>query len=145
MRNITTIFPPPAELITLLAEDVAAMLLEFLNDRGSSDFNKYNLLLPGATSACMPVPEHNTNPLSVLWKKHGHCCKRMVAGTHSGPVVWHDVFRYAPWEGNQEHHSYRLGNLLPGQSLDPVLPEKVRPLFLSGDEDGHRVTGAWLV
>jgi uncharacterized protein (TIGR02391 family) len=137
MTTLRQYFPSPTELLQLDPEDIAALLLLYLNQGVGRQISRYNLL----------------NQSSEIGQYAGNLYDEVARAMNEAWMVLEKESLIAPEPGSsdgtwsyvtdrgrkiQSATDYRVfhrGNLLPQSSLDPVLSIHVRPIFLRGDYD----------
>jgi len=133
------IFPPADTILDMEPEELAPLVLKFLNESGSQKLNMHNFSL-------------GTNPDFIMWagedlRRRNEILQRLI-------VSWRWLERelfIAPQPGNvnwafitsrgkevlesQDFETYQKGHLLPSEGLDPILVRKVKQAFVRGDYD----------
>ncbi len=136
-KRLADIFPPPDDLLGLEPEDIAPLLLEFLNQGPGRQVNRYNFMMRSselgqyAGTRYHEIARAVTEAWMVL-EREGLLAPEPEG--HSGE------WRYITKRGlslktRVDFEAYQRGHLLPSRFLDSALSTKVRPLFLRGDYD----------
>ncbi len=136
-KRLADIFPSPDDLLSLEAEDIAPLLLEYLSQGSGRQLNRYNFTLQGgevghyAGTQYEEVARVVTEAWMVL-EREGLLAPE--PGQHSGE--WRFITRRGlSLKDRTDFEVYRRGHLLPAKLLDSALATKVRPVFLRGDYD----------
>ena len=138
-RSMKDIFPPPQEALELEPEELAVLLLKYLSEAeqagDSNILHLYNLTLPGHLRPYAGEQyEEVAKAITEAWRWleiEGMIAPlpgqtgRFVFITRKGKKLVSEL----------DLRTYLHGNLIPKQTLDPVLARKVRPLFVRGDYD----------
>ncbi|HJS97861.1 MAG TPA: TIGR02391 family protein [Terriglobales bacterium] len=135
MRNPKDIFPAPKELLALPPEDVAAMLLEYLIAQGGQSVSRYNLIGVSNSEFSDYIRAGAGEIIAEAWSllvTEGFLAQ---SPSDNYGMNFFITRRGRGIRNRSDFRSYRLGNLLPAELLDPVLAASVRPLFLRGDYD----------
>lgn len=133
------VFPPAETILDMEPEELAPLVLKFLNESGSQKLNMHNFSLCNSSDFI----EWAGDDL----KKRDEISQRMI-------VAWRWLERelfIAPQPGNvdwafitprgkavlesQDFETYHKGHLLPSEGLDPILVRKVKQAFIRGDYD----------
>jgi len=136
MKSVQQLFPPVDDLLTLPAEQIAPILLEYLQQFGDS-INRYNLTLYSSEFGQYAGRKYDqaARAIQEAWSVlHVEGLVAPSAGDTSNQQ-WFITRKGKLIKSRGEYDSYRRGYLLPENSLAPELGQKVRPLFLSGDYD----------
>jgi len=136
--SLVSYLPPWDVARDMPEEDLAAHLLKHLLELPAKDsgLNRYNLTQPAsfmdyaageAQAAARAITE------AWMWlEREGFLAPR--PGEISGN--WSFVTRKAQALAPEvDLNAYKKGKLLPRETLDPIMTNKVRPLFLRGDYD----------
>ncbi len=133
---LNEIFPPAETLLELEPEDIAPLLLEYLNQGSGRQLNRYNFTLQGSELGQYAGARYDeiARVVTEAWmvlEREGLLAPE--PGQSQGD--WRFVTRRGKsLQSRTDFEAYRKGNLLP-HFLDPTLATKVRPLFLRGDYD----------
>jgi Protein of unknown function (Hypoth_ymh) len=137
MRTSSELFPLPTELVELGPEDVAALLLVWLNQGTGRNFSRYNLLLRSGEIGGYSGNLHDevARAITQAWivlEREGLIAPE--PNSHGGE------WSYVTKRGREvqlttDFRVFQRGNLLPRSSLDPVLALHARPIFLREDYD----------
>jgi len=136
-KSLAQIFPPPEELLELEPEDIAPLLLEYLNQGPGRQLSRYNFTLHGSELAQYAGQRYDeiARAVAEAWmvlEREGLLAPE--PGQSSG--AWAFITRRGKTlQSRTDFQAYLKGSLLPAKALDPVLATKVRPLFLRGDYD----------
>jgi uncharacterized protein (TIGR02391 family) len=147
MADLKRFLPPPDELLELETEEVASFLLAHLCvlSEGESNslnrmnslpqFNRYNYTTRDSVSRYSNEVEQVSKKIMEAW-----CWLEREIMLAPVPNEPHGVWTYVTEKGFKYRNQpdleiYRKGVLLPKDSLDTKLLEKVYPLFIRGDYD----------
>jgi len=136
MKPLQQLFPPLDDFLTLPAEQIAPILLEYLQQFGDS-IHRYNLTLQSSEFGQYAGRKYAeaARAIQEAWSVlHVEGLIAPSAGDTSNHQ-WFITRKGKLIKNRGEYASYRHGYLLPENSLGPELEQKVRPLFLSGDYD----------
>lgn len=135
------IFPAPSELLELEPEEIAPFLLEHLlqidNEPTSSQLNRYNYTLstnPELQEYAQGQIDAVTKQITEAWtwlEKEGFIAPEP---NQTGGFSYITA-KGKKFESHTDFNAYKSAGLLPSKNLDPVLSQKVRPLFIRGDYD----------
>lgn len=131
------IFPPVETVLELEPEELAIFVLKHLSEGGSQQLNRHNYTIgtsPDFVAWAGSYKEQISDRFMVAWmwleKELFVAPKPGQSGgwafiTQRGRKILED----------QNFETYRKGNLLPSEGLDPILVRKVKPTFVRGDYD----------
>lgn len=138
-KKIIDIIPDAETLISLEPDDLAGVVLEYLNSAGenSSDLNRYNFGLPHIVK---DFPAENRKAISEalmegwIWlEREGLIAPRPGLNTDGN---WVFITRRGRQIKNRcDLESYNNSNLLPRRLLHPVIAQKVWSAFIRGEYD----------
>jgi len=136
MPSLTQLLPAAPELLKMQPEEIAPMLLEYFNQFGTH-IHHYNVFIRSGElgSYAGQKYEQVANALEEAWmvlEREGLIAHKPE---DSNGQMYFITRRGQNIRSRQDFSSYLKANLLPDAVLDPVLAEKVRPLFLGGDYD----------
>lgn len=131
------IFPPIENAIEMEPEELAIFVLRYLNTQ--TNINRHNFLL-GSGSEFIDYAgkekerEKFLEKLSMAWM---WLEKELFIAPKPGEAgEWAFITpRGKKILENQNFDTYKKGNLLPSDNLDPILARKVKPSFIRGDYD----------
>lgn len=129
--------PPPEVAVELPTEELALFVLRFLNDPDAgSTRNRYSFTLMSSTNIREDGAERRGHrpggSLGLAGARRSHRSQARA----NGRVVRFEVPRRGKTLTAQaDFEAYKRGNLLRRESLDPLLEQKVWPLFIRGDYD----------
>lgn len=135
-RPLNEVLPPPEVLLELEPEEIGVFLLEYLNSLGREDrglLNRYNftiqsVLHPYCGERYREVAEAITE--GWIWLER----EGLIAPEPGSQGEWIFITKRGRLlRSRADFDAFRRGDSLPAGSLDPVLAQKVRPLFLRGD------------
>lgn len=131
--------PNAEDLLALEPEELAGVLLEYLNslDEHSSSLCRLNLLRPGQSPAMEYPQEYQDRIDKALTEAWGWLEREVLIAPRPG-VNGDFVFvtrRGKALANRQGLISYRHAALLPRSVLHPVIAQKVYPAFLRGEYD----------
>jgi uncharacterized protein (TIGR02391 family) len=139
VRLISSIFPAVEIALQLEPEELAVPLLECLclmeEDRGHSGPNIHNFMLPG--NLLDYAGNHYKEFIKVateawMWLLH----EGLIARHPEQGDDWVFVTRRGKkFRSLGDAKKFKAANMLPHDTLDPILTSKVRPPFLRGDYD----------
>jgi uncharacterized protein (TIGR02391 family) len=137
MKALRELLPPPAELLELDAEDVASLLLIYLNQGAGGQISRYNLFLQSSEIGSYAGDRYDeiARAMTEAWtvlEREG-----LIAPEPNSPA---GDWSYVTKRGKQvqsrtDFQAFQAGTLLPNPFRDPVLGLHVRPIFLRGDYD----------
>ena len=134
--RICELIPDPEALLALEPEELAGVVLQYLNilEENSGSFNRYNFSLPGRAQG---YPE----------EYHERICRVLMEAwvflEHEGLLVpkpgsdgWYVISRRGKkLVTPEDFEKYRKANLLPRRLLHPRIAQKAWATFLRGDYD----------
>ncbi len=140
-NRIKNIFPPVEQLLDMEPEEIGPFLLEYLNvtdeDPTSSKLNRYNFTLESnqelsdySEGRIVDVAKVMTE--AWLWLENEGMIAPAPGDTGNFSFL---TRRGKKLRSHTDFKQYQSGNFLPKYKLDPVLVQKVWPLFLRGDYD----------
>jgi uncharacterized protein (TIGR02391 family) len=137
-KRIYDIIPDPEALLSLEPEELAGIVLEYLNSvdqKVSGDLNRYNFSLYHTVKE---FPEQYREKISEtlmegwVWLEH----EGLIAPKPGSQGEWVFITRRGKQIKDREGlQSYRRGNLLPRHLLHPVIAQKVWSAFIRGEYD----------
>jgi uncharacterized protein (TIGR02391 family) len=137
-KSIYEILPDPEALLTLEPEELAGVVLEYLNsinERKEGGLNRYNFSLPHTVKEYPPqYQESISRALMEAWvwlEREG-----LIAPKPGTQGEWVFVTRRGRQIVDRAGlESYRRSNLLPRHLLHPVIAQKVWSAFIRGEYD----------
>lgn len=137
-KRIYDIIPDPEALLALEPEEVAGVVLEYLNsvdEKISGDLNRYNFSLPYIVEGYPPQYRDRISCALMegwVWLER----EGLIAPKPGSAGEWVFITR----RGRQIKHreglqSYRRSDLLPRHLLHPVIAQKVWSAFIRGEYD----------
>jgi len=141
MNRIKEIFPPVEQLLDMEPEEIGPFLLEFFNiidgDPTSSKLNRYNFTLETNPDLRDYSRERINEVAKVMTEAWVWLENEGMIAPAPGDT---GNFSFLTRRGKKLHShtdftKYQSGKFLPKYKLDPVLVQKVWPLFLRGDYD----------
>jgi uncharacterized protein (TIGR02391 family) len=136
MKSLQQLFPPLDDLLTLPAEQIAPILLEYLQQHGDR-IHRYNLMLQGSEFGQYAGRKYD-EAARVVQEAWSILHVEGLIAPSVGDTSNHQWFITRKGKlitSRGEYESYRRGYLLAENSLGPELEQKIRPLFLGGDYD----------
>lgn len=137
MPTIPQIIPNPDDLLALEPEELAGVVLEYLNsqDSNSGSLNRYNFSLNHTVVGYPPnYHERTLKALMEAWvwlESEG-----FIAPKPGDTGQWVFITRKGQRiKGRTDLESYRKANLFPKQLLHPVIFQKTYSQFLRGEYD----------
>ena len=134
-------FPPVSELTNLNPEEIGPFLLEYLNmidnDPARSTLNRYNFTLetnPELREYAQEQLYQVARVLTEAWvwlEKEGFLAPMP---NQTGDFVF-ITRKGKKFKNSTNFDSYKYSTLFPVENLDPILAQKVKPLFSRGDYD----------
>jgi len=137
-RNLRDIFPAPEDLLQLEPEDIAPLLLEYLNQGSGEPLNRHNFFNHGGSELTAYAGNRWDEVARAVTEAWMFLLREVRLAPQPGNPDPEFVFvtrRGKSLKDATDFQAYLRGNLLPAKSLDPALATKVRPLFLRGDYD----------
>jgi uncharacterized protein (TIGR02391 family) len=142
MSTFANIFPDVATLLQLEPEDIGPLILEYLNGRVTpgQQFHRHNFVSQGfegelsGYAGAKLLPEVQKT-LSEGWnwlEREGLIALSPNDGTGSVYLI---TRRGQRLRTRTDFAAFKRGSLLGHHTLDPVLAQKVLPLFIRGDYD----------
>lgn len=138
--EIRDLVPDPNNLLSLEVEELAGVLLMYLNSRGSGDIHHYNFFhhFNHYPVYGERVPERDEKVNRALmeawdWLLHeGFLAKKGDDDSRAGTFVTRRGQRV---KSRDNFAAYRKANLLPQGQLHPLIASRVYPPFLRGEYD----------
>lgn len=136
--NIHSIISDHGALLALEPEEIAGVILEYLNslpETARSDLNRYNFSLPGTVQEY--PPEHQQKISEALmegwvWLER----EGLIAPKPGSQGEWVFITRRGRQVKNRAGlESYRRADLLPRHLLHPQIAQKVWSAFIRGEYD----------
>lgn len=134
-------FPPVDELLELETEDIGPFLLKYLNaiesDPQGTKLNRHNFTLETNPALQEYAKDKIANVAKVLteawiWLEKEGCIAPLPGQTGD----WAFITRRGKKLSNPtDPVAYKFSDLIPIKNLDPILAQKVRPLFIRGNYD----------
>jgi uncharacterized protein (TIGR02391 family) len=137
MKTLSEILPPPNELLQLDPEDVAALILIYLNQGNNRQISRHNLLLHSGEVGHYASDRYDeiARAITEAWivlEKEG----LVAPEPNSHGNEWSFITKRGQTVQNvTDFRVFKLGTLLPQSTLNPILALHVRPIFLRGDYD----------
>ena len=137
-KRIYDIIPDPEALLSLEPEELAGVVLEYLNsvdEKVSGDLNRYNFSLYHTVK---DFPEKYRERISQALMEGWVWLERegLIAPKPGSQGEWVFITRRGRQIKNREGlQSYRRGDLLPRHLLHPVIAQKVWSAFIRGEYD----------
>lgn len=133
-RSIKDILPPPSEIAEMDPEEVGPFLLEYLNESKEHKFNRINLI----SGLSNYYDKNDCYKISIVISESWSWLEREVLIILDPDDVtsgqWFVISRKGKKLKNAtDFKKYHFGNLLPRENLNPILLQKVRPVFIRGD------------
>ncbi len=130
--------PAPEEVLEMEPEELAPFILRYLQKQPTNQINRYNFSLLNDRELIDRLGYANGqaygNCLMEAWmylEREG-----FVAPQPGQQGEWAFVTRQGKKVVEaQDFDAYRKGHLLSSESMDPILIQKIKPLFLRGDYD----------
>jgi len=134
-KSLQQIFPPLDDFLTLPAEQIAPLLLEYLKQFGER-IHRYNLTIQSSEFGQYAGRRYDeaARVIQEAWSVL-HIEGLLAPTGDSSNHLWFVTRKGKAIESRADYDAYRRGYLLPENSVTPELAQKVRPLFLSGDYD----------
>jgi len=137
-KSIFSIIPDPETLLALEPEELAGVVLEYLNsldERMSGELNRYNFSLPGTVKDYpQQYQEKISRALMEAWvwlEREG-----LIAPKPGSQGEWIFVTRRGRLlKKATDLQAYRRADILPRRLLHPVIASKIWSTFLRGDYD----------
>lgn len=141
MAELKDILPPPKEALTLPPEELGLCILKFLNKiPPQAPINRNNFI---SESCVIPYAGREQCDAMMealmeawMWLVHDGFIAQKPKERES---IWVFITRRGKELANSadegDFKAYIYGHLLPSEILDPVLNQRVRPLFIRGDYD----------
>lgn len=137
MSLYNKIFPTIETVLELEPEELAIFVLKHLSEGGSQQMNRYNYTIgtsPDFLSWAGAYKEQANERFMVAWMWLER--ELFVAPKPGQSGDWAFITqRGKKILEDQNFETYRQGNLLPSDGLDPILVRKVKPTFIRGDYD----------
>jgi len=129
--------PPPTEAVALPPEELALFVLRFLRDPSTPGFrNRYNFTLMSSTSYGGGLAGPQRRELQLALAEAWAWLERegLIVPRPGDMSEWYELSRRGrSLESAADFEAYRLGDRVRKQSLNPLLEQKVWPLFVRGD------------
>lgn len=134
------IFPSAETILDMEPEELAPLVLKFLNESGSQKLNMHNFSLGTDTDFITWAGEDPRRQNEILqrlivswrWLER----EMFVAPSPDEGGEWRFITRKGEKALQEEDFmTYVKDSLLPSKNLHPILARKVKPLFLRGDYD----------
>ena len=136
--KIKEIFPPIETALELEPEELAPFILKYLKglEEAKKPINRNNFTILNSPEARDYTGQHK-DELSKRLIEAWFWLERelLIASFPAGSEVYFITRRGQRILEEQDFASYKKGQLLPSEGLDPVLVRKVKPLFIRGDYD----------
>jgi len=137
MPTIPQIIPNPDDLLALEPEELAGVVLEYLNSQGSDSgaLNSYNFSLDNTVKA-YPSKYHESTLRALMEAWIWLESEGFIAPKPGDTGKWVFITRKGKRiRGRTDLESYRKANLFPKQLLHPVIVQKTYSQFLRGEYD----------
>ncbi|MCL5772671.1 MAG: TIGR02391 family protein [Actinobacteria bacterium] len=132
-RSIKDILPSSNELTEMNPEEVGPFLLEYLNESNKEKFHLNNLI----SSLSNYYDRDDLYKISIVISESWSWLERevlIIPDPENISSGWVTLSRKGKELKNAtDFKKYHFGNLLPREKLNPVLLQKVRPVFIRGD------------
>jgi len=139
MPHYEKIFPSVDTILDLEPEELAPLVLRFLNEAGSQELNIHNFSLGSGQDFInwagkdLKIREEVMQRMIVAWK---WLERELFIAPQPGNVDWAFITkRGREVLESQDFETYKKGYLLPSEGLDPILVRKVKQAFIRGDYD----------
>ena len=138
MQSIHSLIPDPETLLALEPEELAGIVLEYLNSRAPKEYgqlNRYNFSLEGIEKE---YPRQHQEEISHALMEAWNWLERegLLALKPKSQGDWYFITRRGrELENATAVEAYRKANLLPKEFLHHVIAHKAYPLFLRGEYD----------
>ncbi len=134
--RISDAFPAPNDLLQLEPEDLAFLLLRYLEQAPSSEHNRYNFSIqPDLRAFAADRHEEVRSALSEAWSALERAGLIAIRANDSSGNWIFITRRGRKLLESGDAQAFFLGNLVPAARLDPQLATTARPIFLRGDYD----------
>lgn len=137
---IHSMIPDAEDLLALEVEELAGVLLEYLNSLGPNDqhrMNRYNFTLPHGPSAIVYPAQHRDRVVDALMEAWVWLEREGLLAPRAGQNGdWSFITRRGKSLANRKGlNAYRHASMLPRKLLHPSISQKVYPAFLRGEYD----------
>lgn len=137
-KSIASLIPEPETVLSLEPEELAGVVLEYLNSLSNSEsgqLNRYNFSLPHTVKGYPPQYQNElSEALMEAWvwlEREG-----LIAPKPGSQDHWVFITRRGKKLQNATNlAAYRRADMLPKRLLHPVIAQKVWSTFLRGDYD----------
>jgi uncharacterized protein (TIGR02391 family) len=130
--------PPPEDVLEMEPEELAPFILRYLQKQPIGTINRYNFSLLNDRELFERLGQQKSEDyakcLMEAWTYLEH--EGFVAPQPGQQGEWAFVTRRGQKVVEaQDFEAYRQGRLLSSESLDPILVQKIKQLFIRGDYD----------
>ena len=133
-RSIKDILPPPGEIIEMDPEEIGPFLLEYLNESTKKKFNLNNIISGLVNYYDKDDSEKFSTVISESWTWLEREVLIVLDPKDISSGQWYIISRKGKkLRSATDFEKYHFGNLLPRENLNPLLLQKVRPVFIRGD------------
>ncbi|RKU31694.1 TIGR02391 family protein [Candidatus Poribacteria bacterium] len=138
MQSIHSLLPDHKILLELEPEELAGIILEYLNSGGTKKRRMFSLSNLTSGAALRDYPRESESEICYalaeawIWLEN----QGLIAPDPSQNGGWYFITRRGhTLEDRTAVEAYRKANLLPKELLHPIMIDKVWPLFLRGEYD----------